>query len=657
MEIQKQYRPEIEGIRVVAALLVAIYHIWMAQVSGGVDVFFVVSGFLITTSLLSKHARDGYVNFFTFILGLMRRLLPHAFVVLIAVTILSYFILPEVRFFDTMKHILASIFYYENWQLAITGTDYLDQHNPPTPVQHYWAMSIQGQFYIIWFIIIFVSIHIHKLSKISLRTVFLGVLLTLFFTSFAYSIYLTSVNQPWAYFDTRTRVWEFAIGGLLMLFIFKIKLPKFFSFTLGWIGLFALMFTGVLLDVGASFPGYVALIPVMAAVFMLLAGQNPTGFGVEKLLGSKPMVWLGGYSYGIYLWHWPLLIFYYEVFNTQSVSIIHGIIIILISILLSIIVHRLIEMPIASLFKRRNGFISYTPIIVLFVTLLILLGSWSLYERFKSDIGVDVIQDKDYPGAMVSLLTEPLNEDVDVIPSLSQVRHDKPKPSVDGCHIGVGVTEVEVCEYGELDNFKYTVALVGGSKSVHWLGSLESFAHEEQIRILNMTKSGCRFSTSTGVAEDCYEWNENIIDTIEEENPDLVITLADIFMRQENGVPDGYLEQFSRLDERGFTVLALRDTPRFGYSVPECLSESDLSNEECGLSKDKMYPDTPPWDRLEVPPQNVVYRDYTDYFCPDGYCSTIIGNVIVYTDHHHITNTFSTTLGPIIREDVMEILE
>lgn len=144
MKIERKFRPEIEGLRAIAALLVAVYHIWMMRVSGGVDVFFVVSGFLITTSLLSRYARDGYINFFNFIFGLLKRLLPNALLVLTVVLITSYFIMPEYRHAGIIKEIFASIFYFENWQLAISGTDYLNQGNEKSPVQHFWAMSIQG---------------------------------------------------------------------------------------------------------------------------------------------------------------------------------------------------------------------------------------------------------------------------------------------------------------------------------------------------------------------------------------------------------------------------------------------------------------------------------------------------------------------------------
>ncbi|UTH14496.1 acyltransferase [Macrococcus equipercicus] len=153
VKIKKKFRPEIEGLRAVAAILVAVYHIWFGRVSGGVDVFFVVSGFLITTSLLSKVRRTGTVNFFDFIFGLLKRLLPSAFFVLYTVIIFSYIFIDQSQWVQIIKEVFASSFYYENWQLALSATDYLDQSNEKSPVQHFWAMSIQGQFYLIWFLI------------------------------------------------------------------------------------------------------------------------------------------------------------------------------------------------------------------------------------------------------------------------------------------------------------------------------------------------------------------------------------------------------------------------------------------------------------------------------------------------------------------------
>src|SRR5699024_10584365 len=601
MEIKKQYRPEIEGLRFVAALLVAIYHIWMMRVSGGVDVFFVVSGFLITTSLLSKYARDGYIQFFNFIGGLLKRLLPQAVTVLIFVTVVSYFILPEVRHIDTIKEIFASLFYYENWQLAITGTDYLDQNNAKSPVQHFWAMSIQGQFYLIWFLIISATVIIYTKTKFELKNILLAILSVLFFISLVYSVYLTEVNQPWAYFDTRTRVWEFAVGGILMIFIFKAKLPVILSTILGWGGLIGLTITGFIMDVGTSFPSYIALWPVTAAVFIMVAGQNPTSFGVEKFLGSRPMVYLGGLSYGLYLWHWPILSFYYVIFGTTDVGIIHGIIIILLSLLLSFLTTNFIEKPINGFITSRKLTLkSFTPIISMAGLLIVITSGWLAYSQFKSSYSLSFAGNDDYPGVMANTEAMDAPEPQEPIPRLGAIKNDKAEPYEDGCHVPAGDAEVKIREYGETDDYDYTVALIGGSKSTHWLPSLQSFAEEEAIRVLNVTKSGCRFTLDEVAAEDCMEWNKNVIDQVSEEQPDPIITLADNADEPEE-VPEGFLEQFEKAKDHNMPVMAIRDTPYFPEDVSECLSANGMDTDKCNADKDETYPEPSAWKKLENP--------------------------------------------------------
>ncbi|MEK4554663.1 acyltransferase family protein [Jeotgalicoccus sp. FSL K6-3177] len=656
MEIKRQYRPEIEGLRAIAALLVAVYHIWMMRVSGGVDVFFVVSGFLITTSLLSGYARNGYIKFGKFILGLLRRLLPSALTVMIFITIGSFFILPDIRFTATIKEIAASLLYFENWQLAITGTDYLDQNNPQSPVQHFWAMSIQGQFYVIWFVIVSLAILISKKLNISLKKVFTAVLLILFTISLIYSIYITSMNQPWAYFDTGARVFEFAVGGLLMIYIFNLNIHRYVSFILGWIGLAVLLLTGILLDVQGTFPGLIALIPISAAVLILLAGQNPSRFGVEKLLSTRPLKFLGSLSYGIYLWHWPILIFYYEIFDTSSVSLLHGIIIIVISILLSYITTNTVEKPIINYINKNNFSIrGFRPIIGLASILIIGLGSWYYYTISQaSSLSVN---NEDYPGVMVNAASYDSEnfEKKEPVPSLATILEDKTEAYE--CQVSPQSSAVEVCDYGKTKSYDYTVAVVGGSKSTHWISPMQDIAEEENMRLINITKAGCRFTTDTeNYTEQCIEWNRNVIDEIVNEDVDLVITLADIAYSSLYDVPAGFIEQFNKLDEVNIDVLALRDTPYFKGSVPECIAQHGENGTECKIVKADVYNTPSAWERLENKPDNVFYADYSDYFCGEEYCDPVVGNVIGYFDHDHMTETFSKTFKPLLQRDVAEAL-
>src|SRR5699024_7027226 len=197
----------IEGLRVVAALLVAVYHIWFNRVSGGVDVFFVISGFLITTSIISTINRTGEFRFLPYISKLMKGLLPSVFFIIGTVLILSLFLLPNYILGKTIREVFAYMFFYQNWQLAISSTDYLDASQMKTPVEHFWALSIQGQFYLIWFLVFTLILFFIKKYKITNAKLLINsILCFLFISSLAYSFYLTAVNQPFCYFITFTRV-------------------------------------------------------------------------------------------------------------------------------------------------------------------------------------------------------------------------------------------------------------------------------------------------------------------------------------------------------------------------------------------------------------------------------------------------------------------
>ena len=621
INLEKRYRPEIEGLRIIAALMVAVYHIWFQRVSGGVDVFFVVSGFLVSASLLSRYNREGALRFGAFALGLLKRLLPNALVVLVFVAVAGFFLLPEVRHYATLRELFASLFYYENWQLAVTGTDYLDQGNAKSPVQHYWAMSIQGQFYIVLFLVVALALALARRTARRIRGLLVSILVTLLVVSFAFSVYLTEVDQPWAYFDTRTRMWEFAVGGLLCLFIARIKLARPLSFMLGWLGLAVLVGTALVLDVGSSFPGHLALLPVGAAVLILLAGQSPSRGGVEKFLGWTPMVLLGGYSYGLYLWHWPLLSFYYVINGSKDVALLDGALIILAALGLSFLSTNLVEKPVGKFVSRHGlGLKGFKPIIALFVAVLMLLLGWSAFARLKSAEQDGKVGTPDYPGAVAMQDGYPAPPDREPIPSLTDVKEDKAQPYVDGCHQKEGVAEVRICEYGQLEDYLYTVAIVGSSKAAHWLPSLQNFAAEERIRILNVTKSGCRLSVEEGRAADCMEWNENVVDEVTAESPDLVVTPADSSDQGSDEVPPGFLEQFAQLRERNVAVLAIRDTPTLPQDVPECLSAARHQRGTCGADRKAVLRSPSSWERLESPPPEVEYVDYSDFFCDATKC-------------------------------------
>lgn len=215
-QVERRFRSEIEGLRIVAALLVAVYHIWFNRVSGGVDVFFVISGFLITASIISKIKKDNELSARKYFGSLLKRLLPGALTVIGITSLLSIFLLPSSILLKYIKEAFASLFYYQNLQLAYSSTDYLDKEQMKTPLEHFWAMSIQGQFYIVWFLIfIFVVYILKKAEWVKPEKLITFIFVVLFILSLSFSIYQTAVNQPFAYFNPLARIWQFALGGLM----------------------------------------------------------------------------------------------------------------------------------------------------------------------------------------------------------------------------------------------------------------------------------------------------------------------------------------------------------------------------------------------------------------------------------------------------------
>ena len=675
---EKKFRPEIEGVRAVAALLVAVYHIWLGSVSGGVDVFFIVSGYLITTSLLSKMEREGRINLFEYLLGLAKRLFPIAFTVLLFTTLLSILILPMTVWKQTIPEIFSSAFYYQNWQLANTAVDYLAQDNGASPFQHFWALSIQGQFYITWPLLIISAYFIaRKVFKLPVRLTLLTVLSIIFTASLGYSIYITSVNQPWAYFDTFARVWEFSLGGIVALLIPYLNFQKSAGFVLGWLGLAVICFTGILLPVSSVFPGYAALLPTGGVILVIIAAERGSHYGVEKLLGSKPFLFLGSISYGFYLWHWPILIFYYAYTGTETVSYLGGFAILLSAFLLSIISVKFLESPVRKLSVKQSK-TKLTGILVSIMLPVLLVGiSWGVYVNGQEsvieeiDFGNDVVSEdmkgnsdsesndeiiyEDYPGARsISHNIKP-NADIKPFPSPVNAKDDFPSFYFDkDCYINRQGSGVSKCSYGETENPEYTIALVGGSHSGHWFPALEIVADRQNLRIDLYNKDACRFSDddmNERLSESCMEWNEAVMEPLRADPPDLIFTTANL--SRGATIPPGYLNKWKELE--GVTkVFAVRDNPRMLVDPPTCVEKTPS---DCSKPREEAVSEIPPWENTENIPNNVIFADMTEYFCDEDMCSPVIGNVLVYRDTHHLTASYSMTMAPALEEHLIKALK
>ena len=656
IDIERKFRPEIEGLRIVAALLVAIYHIWFGKVSGGVDVFFVVSGFLITTSIISTINKTGEFKFWPYISKLMKRLFPLAFIIILVVLILSIFFLPSTIFDKTIKETFSSMFYYQNWQLAISNTDYLDANQMKSPFEHYWAMSIQGQFYIIWFILFSGILLLIKKYGLSNGKRLVNVVLGfLFIVSFIYSVYLTAINQPLAYFITFTRVWEFALGGLLCINLSSIKISNIAAEIIGWIGLIGLILTGALFDVSTMFPGYIALWPMTCALLIILSGNKETKYGVKNFLSMPIMIKLGGVSFGIYLWHWVLLSFYkYNI--SENPGIVAGLLIILLSIALSFVTTKYIETPIRNAKFNKLAFKRIGYIALVNILLITGLVSHNQYVKIQDK---KAVANKDYPGALS------INLDKDKIienkpkPEFANVFDDLPQSHLDNSNQSMSKSEVKVGKYGKKKDYKATIALVGSSHSEHWLGAVIKAAEENDYRVINITRSGTRFSTGYKKNTLQDDWVKNVENYLEKaDDIDLVLSHVTASDTESEKIQQQMVDQLLKVKNNyGIEVMAIRDIPRYDFNVSEELEKHGEKDTIERMNKENRQLDEAFWEQISNEEKDLPQFDPSEYFKVNGKYRPIIGNIVVYRDMDHMTNTYSETFGPILGDEIKKVVK
>ena len=354
------YRHDLDGLRGIAIALVAMFHVWFGRVSGGVDVFLALSGFFFGGKLLRTALNpESSLAPIPEVVRLVRRLLPALVVVLASGAVLTILIQPQTRWETFADQSLASLGYYQNWELASTVADYLRAGESVSPLQHIWSMSVQGQFYIAFLALVFGVAHLlrRRLGE-RLRTAFVVLLSALAIASFVYAIFAHQASQAVAYYNSFARAWELLIGALVGALVPYIRWPMWLRTTAATIALGAVLSCGALIDGVRQFPGPWTLVPVGAAVLFILAGANRAD-GVElplpnRLMATRPLVRLGEMAYSLYLWHWPLLIFWLAYTGHAHANVVEGTAVLLISGVLAYLTNRYIEEPLRQLADHRT---------------------------------------------------------------------------------------------------------------------------------------------------------------------------------------------------------------------------------------------------------------------------------------------------------------
>ncbi|QJY44849.1 acyltransferase family protein [Pseudonocardia broussonetiae] len=637
----RRFRPELQGLRAVAVALVVVYHVWFNRVSGGVDVFFVITGFLLTGQLLRATGRTAVpvLRQWARTLG---RLLPAALVVLLGTVVGGALVLPESRWMQAVREVLASSLFLQNWRLAADSVDYAARNDGASIVQHFWSLSIQVQVMLAAPVVMLGVVALARARGTSPRRLLAALLGAVLLGSLCCSVLLTATDQPFAYFHTLTRLWEFALGGLLALVIDRVPLGARLRVRLGWIGLVGLVACGMVLQVDAVFPGYAALWPTTCAALVLLAGDTGSRSGADRFLASAPLRRLGDLSYALYLWHWPLLVLALVWSREDQLGVGAGLAVIAVALGLSVVTERLVELA-------RDPFrVGVAGLAVV----LAVTGCWQFVavSRTTSDavVGSDL-----HPGAVGGDV--PL---ADLLPAPAGVTEDWVRLEQWDCAPLRGIAW-DACRLPVEDEPERRIVLVGDSHVQQLAGALVPIAERSGWQLISMVLGACPYSTASEVdkgagEQACLDWNEAAAAEIADLRPDAVVTLAsrDVRPGLTEQTPVGFVERWRQLDDLGIPVLAVRDNPRFDYSPADCIQQLGRGSVVCGVAREEVYSPEPPYAQLGDVPPNVSFLDIADAVCDDALCPAERGNVLVYMDDNHLTATFSTSMAPLLEDRI-----
>jgi len=723
------HRRDIEGLRALAVLAVIAYHLKIPGVSGGyvgVDVFFVISGFLITSLLISERTRTSQIALGAFYARRIRRLLPISSVVLLTTAIFGVVLMNPLEWADLGREIAASALFVSNLEFAAQGTEYLASNETPSPVQHYWSLSVEEQFYLLWPALIMIG----TFKARSVRGRVAGLMSVVIVASLTASVVLTPSHAAWSYFGLHTRAWELGLGAALAAASpFLDRIPALIADLMSAVGLVGIGIAVATYSEVTVFPGIAAALPVVATAMILAAGCRPqteTNFLVQRLLSMRWMQYIGARSYSLYLWHWPVIILggialerFVPQFTWGPMSALGALIL---TVSLSELGFRYIENPV-----RTSPAVARIPLRsfvlgagALVVALVPALG----LNTYRSDLTTGVIaaepdaagrtspdvtntastsslpnqpltpvtlpastvaptpvttlpntrplptlipidmSDADPLPAVVRALTASVLPD-NLQPNLRSARGDVGTAYTSGCQQYFTVTVRTDCIFGD-PNGEFTMALWGDSHASQWFAALDQIARDHNWRLLLLTQGGCpvidvlTFNRQAGQTfTHCGPWRAAVRDYLRTEKADLVILTQYYALLAADGqgaIPASAWSEhlpglLDSLRADGIEPVVMGDSPDPSQATPDCLATHRFSISICnpgrGVRADRLQRVTAAITEV-VEPRKVSLIRPDRWLCVQDQCPTVIGNLLVYRDEHHLSNTIVRWLTPAV---------
>ena len=688
---RRGFRPDIEGLRAVAVIAVVLYHAGIPGAAGGfigVDVFFVISGFLITGLLWREVTTTNTVALGRFYAARARRLLPAAATVGVATAILAAIVLPPLQARSVFLDGIASALYAGNYRFAMQGTDYLAV-DLPSPFQHYWSLGVEEQFYLVWPVLIIGTAWLIgrlRAGATSRALPYAVVLAGVGAASLAAAVIWTRTSPSWAFFSLPTRAWELAVGGLVALSIQQWRrLPLLPAAIAGWGGLTLIGLTCTQLGPHTPYPGTSALLPVLGTALVIGGGTVTRGLGPGRLLCRPPMRAIGRLSYSWYLWHWPVLLLMPPLLG-EPAGLAARLTAIFVSAGLAVITLHLVENPgrFASALRRsaKRSLVvagvataAATCACLLLLTVvpvpvghgpaastasILALPSANPQANDPHEAAVEqaFAQVRVAVTAAAGLRGVPSNLD----PSLAQAPADKAAVFVNGCVRSWREVGQAECAGGDTAS-PTTLALIGDSHAAMWNPAFEQVAEQRHWRLETLTKVTCPVqdlpidSPYLGREyTECEQWRGQVLARVAAEHPRLVV----LDMSRRYGADFGFasydpawIETLGRtvaqLRRTGATVLVLGPAPDPHSAVPTCLSGHLDDASACAPNRAAAVDNGGiAAERAATTGNGGHYADLTDLFCTHERCPVIVGNTLVFRDDNHLTTEYARLLAPVI---------
>jgi len=599
---------QIQGLRAVAAILVTVFHARL--VPGGfigVDIFYVISGYLITGLILREIEKTGTLDLRSFYQRRIKRLLPTSVFVLFVTAIFAWILFPPITRDALGRDLFAAAAYISNYLFAWWQNDYQNLNATPSPFIHYWSLAVEEQFYIVW------PLFILFLARYGKKAIFAGIAITTLL-SLLFSIYLTQVAPIWAFYSLPTRAWELGFGALL-LFLPETKRK---IRILPWLGFFGIALSSFNFNENTAFPGKNALVPVLATVFLMASIKYwPPLF--NDLANSRLSQWLGAISYPLYLWHWPALVLPSSAMG-RPLRFYERFLCILLTIVLAHYTSKYVEEPL----RHKN------------------LSPRTIYKGAAYTTAVSLVA-----GVLISFTSSSIittKGEVSYQFDLVQVM-EKPAVYGDGCHVNYGETKSGYCTYGDKESSS-TIVLYGDSHAAQWFPTLEKMATERGFKLVSLTKSACpavdakRPDQGAFKMVHCTKWRENSIKRIAEIQPLAVITSSFQYFTPANSSisraqwwNEGQRKLLKGLRGSTNNLIYISDTPRPLRDIPNCLASRD--SKVCDSTERSRVSVIPGFDVINPNP----------WLC-SSYCPAIVEGTVAYRDASHISVDMALKLLP-----------